>query len=386
MGENIVRQAMRWRRDTAFALGVVALCVLTALALSAGGAAMTGSQAISRTSAPSPTTTPRATSTATGASGAAHVVSASTRNYQLDQANAGLMQPAVDAQGNVWVGEMNLNALARLDTHTGLVSTWTPPNGHYNIMAAVTDSAGTVWFTEQAASYIGRFDPASQQFQVYPLAGPNGHGAAPQDLTFDRNGMLWFTEVTGGAVGRLDPASGAIRTYPVPAPSATTPSYPYSLAVTPDGQVWFGDLTGGVLGQVDPVTGAVRLVRLPDPRAQIYSMAADAQGRIWFTELEQGKLGMLDTHTGTVTELAVPQTLGTPAGLYDVVVAPTGDVWFACASANALVQYSPRTGQFTFHVLSVPASVPFGLAFDTAGSLWFTADGTPANYIGVLRP
>ena len=33
-----------------------------------------------------------------------------------------------------------------------------------------------------------------------------------------------------------------------------------------------------------------------------------------------------------------------------------------------------------------PSSVPYGVAFDSAGKLWFSADGQPANYIGVLSP
>src|SRR6266567_1018947 len=104
--------------------------------------------------------------------------------------NVGLMQPAVDAQGNVWVGEMSANRLARLASHTGVVTTWKPPNGKYGIMTTAVDTKGKVWFVEQGANYIGRFDPATQTFRSFPLGIVNGHPLVPQDLQFDTRGQL----------------------------------------------------------------------------------------------------------------------------------------------------------------------------------------------------
>ncbi|MGH2516022.1 MAG: hypothetical protein ACRDHP_10245, partial [Ktedonobacterales bacterium] len=98
-----------------------------------------------------------------------------------------------------------------------------------------------------------------------------------------------------------------------------------------------------------------------------------------------GKLGMVDSATGAITEIPVPSTLGQPSGLYALTVTPNGDVWFAVASANALVRYVPRTGAFAFFTLAIPASVPYGLSLDSAGNLWFTADSTPTNYVGMLH-
>ncbi len=358
-------------------LGILAVGVVTFYVLTGGG---------SFPSTPSsPRTTSRSTPAATSGASVATAVPANAQTYMIDPGNAGLMQPAVDAHGDVWFGEMSTNRLARLDPRTGQVSTWQPPNGRYNIMATAVDAHGDVWFTEQAANYIGRFDPGTQTFTTYPLASNGGRGTAPQDLTFDSAGKLWFTEITGAAIGRLDPATGAISTWPVPAPAAATPAYPYSLALLPDGQVWFGDLTGGAIGRLDPASGHVTLYHLADPGAQVFSMAADAQGRVWFTELETGKLGMMDTRTNTLTEMSVPNTTGDPKGLYAIVAAPGGDVWFGSAGSNALVRYTPVSHTFTFYTLAIPQSVPFGLALDSQRALWFTTGAAAANYVGALH-
>src|SRR5438105_4792383 len=79
--------------------------------------------------------------------------------YPFSTSNVGLMQLAVDTQGNVWVGEMHANRLGRLNAQTGAVSSWTPPGAQYGIMTTTVDAQGDAWFAEQNANYIGRFDP-----------------------------------------------------------------------------------------------------------------------------------------------------------------------------------------------------------------------------------
>ena len=372
-------RGQRWLRDMLFVLAVALSGVTTAALLAAGGRAVAAGAAVG---ANSTRTAPTATKTL--ATGVARVVAADTRNFQMPQPNAGLMQDAVDHQGNVWFGEMNLNLLGRLDPTTGQVTSWSPPNGKYNIMQTAIDAQDNVWFTEQGANYIGKFDQQTQRFTTYALPLASGHSAAPQDLAFDSRGNLWFTEISGAAIGRLDVATGAIKLFPVPAPSSTTPAYPFSLAVAAGDQIWFGDLAGGAVGHLDPTTGKVEIHHLRNPQAQVFSMAADRSGHVWFTELEQGTLGMIDTSTGKVTEYGVPPTLGPVSGMYAVVATTSGDVWFACASANAIVRYQPADQQFTYYTLSVPASVPYGLALDQNGNLWFVGDVTPDNYVGEL--
>lgn len=371
----------RWRKDGWFALGMLALGAITLYLLSQGGAAIQRPAAIQSANTTNIDVRTPQTATQPLPSG---VISAHTREYIFTQPNIGLMQPAVDAQGNVWFGEMSANRLARLDPQTNHITTWQPPNGRNNIMSTAIDTHGNVWFAEQAANYIGEFDPVTQRFKTYPLDINNGRIAAPQDIQFDRAGMLWFTEVNSAKIGRLDPTTGAITTWHVPSLPGAAQTFPYSLTVAGDDTIWFGEIGGGAIGRLDPTTGAIRLYPLPSPDVQVFSTAADSQGRVWFTELQQGKLGMVDSKTGSVVERPIPQTLGRAAGLYDVVVGQDGNVWFACASINAIVRYTPQRDTFAFYQLATPNSVPYGLTLDSGGALWFTADASPDNYVGTL--
>ncbi len=315
-----------------------------------------------------------------------NVRTAQVRLYPVPSANVGLMQPAVDGRGNVWVGEMNANRFARLDSHSGAVTTWDPPGARNGIMTTTVDTQGNAWFVEQAANYIGRFDPARQAFRTFPLGTAGGHPMGPQALQFDPSGNLWFTAAAGGRIGRLDPATSVVQTWPVPAPRAGVPSTPFGLTVTSNGQVWFGDLTGGAVGHFDPTTDRVTLYHLADPQATVFSMAHDAGGRIWFSEIVPGKLGMIDPVTNRVTELTVPAMPGQPAALYAVVVTHNGDVWFADNGAGSLVRYVPGNATFTFFRLPVAAEAPYGLTLDSAGRLWFTSPNPTTNAVGELTP
>ena len=247
-----VALARAWRAlalgDATFLSWILLLALGTGFLLTMAGSPHTSSTKTASTATATPA--PRASVPPSNATAA--VRAAQAKVYPMPDADAGLMQPAVDQQGNIWVGEMTLNKLARLDPSTGKLTEWTPPNGNYNIMATAVDASGNIWFTEQASNYIGRFDPKTETFKTYPLAQTNGHNAGPQDLQFDSTGNLWFTELTGGRIGRLDPATGDIRDWTIPAPRSGVQSYPYSLAVTPGGQIWFGYLTGGAVGRLDP--------------------------------------------------------------------------------------------------------------------------------------
>ncbi len=389
---QVNRRAPHWsahrRRDAWLLLIVLLLGIGTIMTLSYGGAQHAG-----QTNGTPPETFPPTANTTSTTEGTpvptARVLAETAQShlYPFPQSNVGLMQPAVDARGNVWVGEMYANRLARLDSHTGAVTSWEAPNGKNGIMTTAIDAQGNAWFVEQGANYIGRFDPTRHTYRIFPLGTVQGRPMGPQALQFDASGLLWFTAAAGGRIGRLDPATGAIQTWPVPPPGVGIPSAPFSLTVTPDGQVWFGDITGGAVGRLDPATGHVTLYYLADPQATIFSMTHDAKGRIWFTEIVPGRLGMIDITTGRVTELPVPTVSGHPAALYGVVVAPGGDVWFANNGANALVRYAQTTSIYTFFRLSASSGGLYGLALDLAGRLWFTTSGSSTNVIGEMpRP
>src|SRR5438045_4353156 len=49
---------------------------------------------------------------------------------------------------------------------------------------------GALWVTEQKANKLGRLDPATGQFREYALKTPD---SGPHGLVSDRDGNIWFT-------------------------------------------------------------------------------------------------------------------------------------------------------------------------------------------------
>ena len=60
---------------------------------------------------------------------------------------------------------------------------------------------GSIWYTAQRASTIGRFDPVTQQFKEFALPTPN---SGPHGLQPDANGNIWYTGNAAGLIGMVD--------------------------------------------------------------------------------------------------------------------------------------------------------------------------------------
>src|SRR5713226_10560901 len=139
LAPQVNRRAPRWsarrRRDAWFLLIVLLLGIGTIMTLSYGSAQHAGQTSGTQPETFPPTATTTSTTAGTPAP-TARVLAGTARShlYPFPQSNVGLMQPAVDARGNVWVGEMYANRLARLDSHTGVVTSWEAPNGKNGIM------------------------------------------------------------------------------------------------------------------------------------------------------------------------------------------------------------------------------------------------------------
>src|SRR5437764_318249 len=79
---------------------------------------------------------------------------------------------------------------------------------------------GSIWYTAQRASTIGRFDPATQQFKEFALPTPN---SGPHGIISDKEGNIWYTGNGAALIGKIDPKSGKIAEYKMPDPKARDP-------------------------------------------------------------------------------------------------------------------------------------------------------------------
>jgi hypothetical protein len=108
-----------------------------------------------------------------------------------DPVDVGLMSPAIDASGNMWVGAMAKNL----------------------VMVSAIDTRGNVWFAEQGAGYIGRLDPQTGQTSQFPIQTADG----------ERQGRRRSGSIEPAASGSAYPmVAGLVVSTPRPGRSAPT--------------------------------------------------------------------------------------------------------------------------------------------------------------------
>jgi len=90
---------------------------------------------------------------------------------------------------------------------------WDVPTkgAHPHVPAVAPD--GSLWFTEQMVSKLGRLDPATGAFKEYPLKGPND---GPHGLVADRDNNIWYTGNFAAHIGKLNPRTGEVTQYKMP--------------------------------------------------------------------------------------------------------------------------------------------------------------------------
>jgi virginiamycin B lyase len=164
-----------------------------------------------------------------------------------------------------------------------------------DIYGLTVGADGVVWFTTPTYSgpgpsgtaAVGRFDPTTQEVEVFPLSDPDKDLG---QITTDRAGRLWFTTPRGNTIGRIDPNSGQIVEFQIP----TEDSKPNGITFGNDGSIWFTQLNTDNIGRYDPASGTFTEYPLETNGAVPWEIVEGPDGMIYFTQLGSGKVGQLD--------------------------------------------------------------------------------------------
>lgn len=232
------------------------------------------------------------------------------------------------------------------------------------------DAQGRVWFVGQLGDYIGRLDPASGKFDRFELEP----GAGPHNLIVGPGGAIWFAGNRKGYIGRLDPASGKITRYPMPDAEAKDP---HTLVMAPNGDIWFTVQASSYVGRLEPKSGAIRLVKVPTPGARPYGILVDSSGRPWFNEFGTNALGSIDPKTLALAEHRLPD----PAARGRRIALPgDGGIWYVDYARGFLSRFDPKSRKVEeWQTPGGPSSLPYALASDHRGRLWFVETGPQPN-------
>jgi virginiamycin B lyase len=294
-------------------------------------------------------------------------VQATIREWKLATAGSRPHDPAIAPDGTIWYTGQAKSRLGRLDPRTGQFKDYPlqPDNAQlaYGVgpHGLVADNDGNIWYTGQADGHMGKLDPKTGGVTKYKM--PTGAGG-PHTPIFDQKGTLWFTLQQGNMVGRLIPATGDMKVVTVPTPK----SEPYGIVINSKGIPFFTQLMGSRIGTIDPATMQVREYFLGEgagPRR----LAVTSDDTIYYTDYARGKLGRLDAANGRTKEWTSPS--GVRSQPY-AITAVGSIVWYVEGNArpNMVVRFDPATEKFQTWPIPSGGGVVRHMVAGPDGSLW----------------
>jgi virginiamycin B lyase len=195
---------------------------------------------------------------------------------------------------------------------------------------------GTIYWTGQFASVIGRLNPRTGDMKEWKL-DPEAH---PHSIINDRAGNIWYMGNGNGTIGKLNPATGEITVHKMPDPAARDPHTPIWLK---DGTTLFFTLQqSNMIGRMNTTTGEIKLVTVPTARALPYGIKVNSQGKVWVSYNGANGLAEIDPVTMAITEHKLPRP-----GTESRRLAITSDdmVWYVNSAHGALGRLNPKTGE-----------------------------------------
>jgi len=297
--------------------------------------------------------------------------------YEMPGPNRMPFSAAPDKNGNIWIPNFGAaNKITRLDPDTGKMQDFPVPHvGTAGIHSAIPAADGSVWFTEQGANKLGRWDPQTEkitEFQDRPdkdrpgkegTGDAEGEGGSKHTVRVDANGYAW---ASGSPLTRLDPKTGKYTHFDE-VPTA------YDVKTAPNGDVWFSTFAGGKIGKVDGKTLKVTQWNAPTPKGAPRRMVFGSDGIVWVGESRGGKMARFDPETETFKEFTLP---GHDPSPYSMGFDAKGYLWYNSFHQDTLDRFDINTGE----VIEFP--VPHSeismreLFLDSKGRMWY---GSPSN-------
>ena len=270
---------------------------------------------------------------------------------------------------------------------------------------------GSIWVTLALGNQLGRFDPASEQWTIYPMS----EGFYPHTLRIDERGRVWFTIAGSNHVARFDPATETFETIRLPADSwqqallirllptlfwiaqtfeidlaeagegSGSMPVPYGIDIAPDGGVWFSQLNAHRIGRIDPDTLEVEVLDTPftAPRR----LRFDSQGQLWIPGFSSGLVSRFDPETRAFDTWPIPlEPLGsaTPYALH--VDRRTDAVWICGTNSDTLIRFDPGSEEFLVYPLPTRVTYTREIDFDSQGRVWTSNSNAPTWQIERGQP
>ena len=304
------------------------------------------------------------------------------REWDVPTKGAHPHDPAVAPDGSLWFTEQMVSKLGRLDPATGDFKEYPLKGKNDGPHGLVADQEGNIWYTGNFAAHIGKLNPRSGEVTQYKM--PNDKAEDPHTAVFDTQGTLWFTVQVGNMVGRLNPKTGKIELKVVP----TQDARPYGIQINSKGVPFFCEFGTSKMARIElskTEPKSMQIVEYPLPESvRPRRLAIAADDRVYFTDYRGGNLGRLDPVSGAVKMWPSPG--GSGSAPYGIVITADGMVWYSESGVtpNTIIRFNPKTEEFEQTKIPSGGGTVRNMAATPDGRVYLACSGV--NKVGVVEP
>jgi copper transport protein len=163
-------------------------------------------------------------------------------------------------------------------------------------------------------------------------------------------------------------------------PESTKPLYPLY-----DGEnsIWISDPGAPRLWQFSLDTQ--EFISHPFDGVASVILTKDNEGNIWFNDPPRNQIGFFDSDDGKITTITLPKIAPTIDQSRTTFLQSDfeGNIWIVINNKDKILKYSPSSETFE-EIQLAKRSLPFTLAVDDEGKIWFAETGT--GMIGFINP
>jgi virginiamycin B lyase len=276
--------------------------------------------------------------------------------YPIPEFKSGFPQGSLDIEmdkdGNIWQGMMLQGAIVKFDPRTEKFQTFPlPPNINSNVaqqamvMPASFSVDGKVWMNNVGIRGIHRLDLASGKFETflpYQELGPGSGGGmdtgghSVYGIAANSRNDLYFMDFGSENIGRVDARTGKIKLLPTP----TGDSHPRRGHMDTQDRLWFAEYLGDTVAMLDTKTENFTEWPVPPKWTWPYDVVPDKNGDLWTGGMTTDRIVRLDPKTGQVVEYPLPRSTNVRRVFVDNSTTPV-TFWVGNNNGASVIKLEP---------------------------------------------
>ena len=211
------------------------------------------------------------------------------------------------------------------------------------------------------SSRIWQLDMQTGNYTKHPI----GNVTLITQVVIDQSGKLWYIDPTESKLGLYDPDEKTNVQYILPSKGVIS-----GLAQDGEGNLWMPVVQANRVVRFMPGNESFAQFDIPTPESRPVGISADRSGNIWLAE-SAGRIALIDIATGEMEEFE-------PSGSNKLIVPtavfpdPDGhDIYIAEHDGHTVTAFNPLFRTFREYPQLNEGGLPFGMAKDAFGNLWY---------------